>query len=157
MLQNLNLRWFWLFAALSFDAVGQTISIEFGWIRLLPPNLGSTAAYLEINNSGEEPVNVLSVRSSVASRGEIHRSYFKDGLMHMEQLQTLQIAPRSILSMSSKGIHIMLIDLKSALEHGQLHEVCLVLAGDKLVCEVIEVLYSAPLSYGKNQFFTHFN
>ena len=101
---------------------------------------------MEITNSGDKAVEVSSVQSLIAERAEIHRSYYKNGLMSMHHMEFLSMPPQSSISMTSTGIHIMLIGLKSSLERGQLHEVCLISTESERICHNLEVLHSSHQS-----------
>ena len=133
-------KWALLFTLVTFDAMSQTITIDSGWIRLLPPSIEDTAAYLHITNLGDRSQKILGIESSISHKAELHRSYVKNGFTRMEPLETLSIDPRSTFFMPSDGTHIMLIGLKARLEVGQFHELCLLIDKESRVCREIEVL-----------------
>ncbi len=133
-------QWPLLFILLTFDAISQNVSIDYGWIRLLPPSIPNTAAYLHITNSSDRSQKILGIESSISFKTEFHRSYVKNGLMRMEPLETFSIGPRSTFFMPSDGTHIMLIGLAARLEVGQFHELCLLLDNEGRVCREIAVL-----------------
>ncbi len=124
----------------------QSLIIDSGWIRLLPSSIENTAAYMKITNSGVEAIEISNVQSLIAQRAELHRSYYKNGLMQMRHLESLTIPAQSSISMTSNGIHIMLIGLKQSLEHGQLYEVCLISTLEERRCSKLEVLHPSDQS-----------
>tara|TARA_A100000164_G_C21442687_1_gene556250 strand:- start:98 stop:559 length:462 start_codon:yes stop_codon:yes gene_type:complete len=124
----------------SSEAHSQSLIIDSGWIRLLPSSIENTAAYMKITNSGDEAIEISNVQSLIAQRAELHRSYYKNGLMQMRHLESLTIPAQSSIAMTSNGIHIMLIGLKQSLEHGQLYEVCLISTLEERMCSKLEVL-----------------
>ena len=69
------------------------LDIENAWVRALPPGQPNTAAYLTLVNRGEVMVVVESASADVADKVEIHTTRSADGLMRMEQLQSLEVAP----------------------------------------------------------------
>ena len=101
---------------------------------------------MEITNSGDTAIEISSAQSLIAERTEIHKSEYKNGLISMQQMNSLLIPPQSSISMTSGGIHIMLIGLKNSLGHGQLHEVCLISTVGERVCDNLEVLHPSSKS-----------
>ena len=137
---------FFLVVLVSLEAHSQSLVIDSGWFRLLPSTLKNTSAYMEITNSGDTAIEISRAQSLIAERTEIHKSEYKNGVISMQQMNSLFIPPQSSISMTSGGIHIMLIGLKNALDHGQLHEVCLISTVGERVCDNLEVLHPLPQS-----------
>ena len=133
-------KWPWLLALVSVNVMSQPISIDSGWIRLLPPSIENTAAYLQITNLTDESQEILGIEASISSKAEVHRSYIENGLMRMEPVKAFSIAPGATFSMPADGTHIMLIGLRSPLEVGQFHKLCLSLDNGSRVCREVEVL-----------------
>ena len=146
MSKALNFCWCFLVVLVSLEAHSQSLVIESGWIRLLPSTLKNTSAYMEITNSGDKAIEISRAQSLIAERTEIHRSDYKNGLISMQHMKSLSIPPQSSISMTSGGMHIMLIGLKSSLEHGQLHEVCLISTVGDRICDNLEVLHPSSKS-----------
>ena len=146
MSKALNFFSCFLAVLVSLEAQSQSLVIDSGWIRLLPSNLENTSAYMEITNSGDKVIEISRAQSLIAERTEIHRSDYKNGLISMQHMKSLSIPPQSSISMTPGGMHIMLIGLKSSLEHGQLHEVCLISTLGDRICDNLEVLHSSHKS-----------
>ena len=141
MSKALNFCSCFLAVLVSLEAQSQSLVIDSGWIRLLPSNLENTSAYMEITNSGDKVIQISRAQSLIAERTEIHRSDYKNGLISMQHMKSLSIPPQSSISMTPGGTHIMLIGLKSSLEHGQQHEVCLISTVGDHICDNLKVLH----------------
>ena len=146
MSKALNFFSCFLAVLVSLEAQSQSLVIDSGWIRLLPSNLENTSAYMEITNSGDKVIEISRAQSLIAERTEIHRSDYKNGLISMQHMKSLSIPPQSSISMTPGGMHIMLIGLKSSLEHGQQHEVCLISTVGDHICDNLEVLHPSHKS-----------
>ena len=146
MSKALNFFSCFLAVLVSLEAQSQSLVIDSGWIRLLPSNLENTSAYMEITNSGDKAIEISRAQSLIAERTEIHRSDYKNGLISMQHMKSLSIPPQSSISMTPGGMHIMLIGLKSSLEHGQQHEVCLISTVGDHICDNLEVLHPSHKS-----------
>ena len=122
------------------DAV---LAIENAWVRALPPGQPNTAAYLTLINRGEAAVVVESVSSDVADKVEIHTTRNVDGLMRMEQLQSLEVATGQRLTLAPGGTHLMLLGLEAMPVEGDTVQLCLQLASHRDACTSADVRKSS--------------
>ena len=119
------------------------------WSMELPPNAPAVAAYFTIENKGETADRLLSVDTPLAGQAQLHEHVHANGLMKMQQVQTVEIAPRTKVSFAPMAYHVMLLDLKdrSKLVAGQQFPVTLHFekAGDVEVQVVVQK--QAPTSH----------
>jgi len=106
-----------LAAAHEFDA--GALHIDHPWSRALPPVAKTGAAYLVIDNRGEQGDTLLGADTPIAGSVEIHEHLHHDGLMKMQQVQTLTVAPGESLSFKPGGYHLMLFNLNQPLTAGE--------------------------------------
>ncbi len=116
------------------------------WIRALPPSQPVTAAYVTIMNHGQQALTVTGARVEGAGRVEMHTSREVDGLVTMEQVEALALAPGETLSLEPGGVHLMLFELETMPGPGQSRELCLHLASGGEVCTTAQVRKSAGTS-----------
>lgn len=88
------------------------------WVAEAPPTARNNAAYLTLKN-GPRQDTLLGVRTPVAEVAEIHEMRMEGGLMRMQQLATLELAPHEELKFGPGGRHIMLINMKRPLKTGE--------------------------------------
>lgn len=119
------------------DDTGLTLSDA--WVRALPPGQSNTAAYLQLNNSGDEPLRITGASSDIAALVEIHTTREVDGYRRMEQLQQLTLAPGQQLELAPGGTHLMLLDLERMPSAGEQVRLCLALASGQQACTTAEV------------------
>lgn len=105
-----------LLAVLASTAVAQP-KIEDAWIRLMPPNVPTTAAYASI--SSDKADQLVSVSSEVAGKAEIHETSMENGMMNMRPIGSVYLEAGSVVELKPQGKHIMLIDLTRALKEGE--------------------------------------
>ncbi|MFL3655530.1 MAG: copper chaperone PCu(A)C [Halioglobus sp.] len=115
------------------------LEIENAWVRALPPGQPNTAAYLTLVNRGEVAVVVESASADVADKAEMHTVRSVDGLMRMEQLQSLEVAPGERLELAPGGTHLMLLGLETMPVRGDEVQLCLQLASQREVCALADV------------------
>ena len=113
-----------LVAALSGAASAQhhvlgDLSIHGPWARELPPVAPNGAAYLRIENGGNEAARVVSASSPIADRVEIHAHETDDGVMKMRHLHSVEVPARGALTFEPGGLHLMLIGLGEPLVRGE--------------------------------------
>lgn len=125
-------------------AESTSVSIENAWVRALPPVQQTTAAYLTLNNSGATPLRVVGATVAGAGKVEIHISREVDGLVRMEQLTTLEVAPQATYALAPGGTHLMLFELEAMPQPGESRTLCIEFAEAAAVCTEAEVRKGAP-------------
>ena len=126
------------------------LDTENAWVRALPPGQPNTAAYLTLVNRGEAVVVVESASANVADKVEIHTTRSADGLVRMEQLQSLEVAPGERLALSPGGTHLMLLGLEAMPVTGDTVQLCLQLSSQSEVCTSADVRKSSDTSDSQN-------
>jgi copper(I)-binding protein len=119
------------------------------WSMELPPNAPAVAVYFSIENRGAVADRLMSVDTPLAGQAQLHEHVHANGLMKMQQVQAVEIAPRQTVSFAPMAYHAMLLDLKdrSQLVAGQQFPVTLHFekAGDVHVQVVVQK--QAPASH----------
>ncbi len=108
------------FGALAHEFQAGDIKIDHPWAR---PSLGEVkvgAAYLVLDNKGDQTDRLVSAKADIAKRVEIHDIVVEDGFAKMVlQKDGVEIPAKSTVAFKPKGKHIMLFGLKQKLEEGQ--------------------------------------
>lgn len=125
---------------------GADLVLEDAWVRALPPTQNRTAAYVTIYNRGDTAVQVSGATVELAGHCEIHTSREVGGLMRMEQLPSLTLAPGQREVLAPGGTHLMLLDLERMPKLSDTLELCLQLRGAEAVCTSAQVRKSASAS-----------
>lgn len=94
-------------------------SIDRPWSRALPAVAPNGAAYLRIENGGNEAVRIVSVSSPISERAELHAHEMEGGIMKMRRVHSVEVPARGAVSFEPGGLHVMLIGLKKALVAGE--------------------------------------
>ncbi|HEY6131702.1 MAG TPA: copper chaperone PCu(A)C [Halioglobus sp.] len=115
------------------------LRLEDVWIRALPASQPNTAGYLTLVNEGETAIAVVGASSNVAAKVELHRTTKVDGLMRMEQLQGVAVAPGDKVELAPGGTHLMLLGLRYMPAPGDDVRLCVQLASGTEVCAAAEV------------------
>ena len=89
------------------------LEIVDAWIKNLPPSVPMRAGYMTIHNPGETAVTILSIRSDAFASIDIHRSVMQDGMMRMDPVTALSIAPGEGLQLAPGGYHLMMQPLQA--------------------------------------------
>ncbi len=92
------------------------------WVREAPPGSRMLAAYLALKNTEPRLRVVRSIRSADFQRVEIHRSTHEQGMMRMQHLDKLRLAPGQLVHMRPGSLHLMLIGPKRTLRAGDVVE-----------------------------------
>lgn len=107
-----------LFASAHEYSVGE-LHIEHPWSREMPPVAPTAAAYFIVHNKGSAADRLLSVATPVAGKAELHEHIHADGLMKMQQVQSVAIPAGGEARFEPMGYHVMLFNLKQQAKDGE--------------------------------------
>jgi copper(I)-binding protein len=126
---------------LSLAAAAEQPKLEFEnvWVRAMPPFQPNSAGYLSITNPGEVAVAIVGASSNVSDKVELHTTRKVDGLMRMEPLEVLVVAPGERVELAPGGMHLMLLGLAFRLVPGDDVRLCLRLATEEDICTDADV------------------
>lgn len=91
--------------------------ITAAWISESPPVAKNNAAFVTLTNGSRRDA-LLSVSTPAADAAELHQMSMAGGLMRMQRLPLINLAPNQTLTLSPGGRHIMLINMKQPLKAG---------------------------------------
>jgi copper(I)-binding protein len=102
------------------------LSVRDAWVAEALPGSSNSAAYMVIVNGGDVDEELLSVDSEVAENIELHKMENRDGMMRMQKVDYIMIAPGTEVKLEPGGLHVMLIGLERQLSPGEDVEITLV-------------------------------
>jgi periplasmic copper chaperone A len=103
-----------------------SIHITQPWARATPKAASTGAAYLTVTNGGTAPDRLSCIASDVSATCQIHSMNMDNGVMKMRPVEGgLEIPPGETITLKPSGLHLMLVDLKHALEPGKTVEATL--------------------------------
>jgi periplasmic copper chaperone A len=106
-------------AAADYDVGSMHISTP--WARATPKGAAAGAGYMTITNKGTAPDTVSCVSDDVSGQCQIHSMTMEGGVMKMRPVEGgLEIKPGETVTLQPGGYHIMFVNLKHALEQGQM-------------------------------------
>jgi copper(I)-binding protein len=104
-------------AACQPGVAGEQIVVTDAWAR--PAAAGDTTGlFFIIDNQGGEADALLGVTSDVARVAELHKTEMQDGVMKMIPQPSVAVPAGERVTFQPGGLHVMLIDLKHALNEG---------------------------------------
>ena len=115
------------------------IEFENVWVRAMPPFHPNSAGYLTVINNRETAIAIVGASSNVSEETELHTTRKIDGLMRMEQLDGLAVAPGEWAELAPGGTHLMLLGLAYRLVPGDDVVLCLQLISEEEICTPAEV------------------
>ena len=93
------------------------VVVSNGWIRLLPAGLPA-AGYFDLHNGGDKSVSLTGASSPACGMLMLHKSKNTGGMMRMEDVFSVEVAPRATLKFAPGGYHLMCMDPSPALKPG---------------------------------------
>jgi len=121
------------------------IEVKDPWVRLVPPNAKSTAAYMKIENKGTEADRLVDASNNVSKITELHETV--EG--KMRRVKAIEVPAGKTVELKPGGLHVMLINLKEPLKEGQTVEITLKFEKSG------EIKVQAPVRKGKGGMHHH--
>jgi copper(I)-binding protein len=90
-------------------------TVSNGWIRLLPADLPA-AGYFDLHNGGDKTISLTGASSPACGMLMLHKSEKVGGMMHMEDVASVDVAPRATLKFAPGGYHLMCMKPNPALK-----------------------------------------
>jgi copper(I)-binding protein len=89
------------------------------------PAGANSAVYMVLRNEGSVPDQLVGAESSVAGAVEIHESRMVDDVMGMVEVGAVEVPSGGVVRLEPGGLHVMLLNLSSALSPGDTLELSL--------------------------------
>lgn len=141
-------RWLLFGCLLGFAAVAQAegghshgpaqtdahpVQIHDPFVRLLPPTQPNTAAFMVLENTGEQDLALVRAESTASRVVELHDHIVIDGMMRMREVERIDLPVGTRTELKPGGLHLMLIGLPAPLQQGQQVPITLVFDDDSQV------------------------
>lgn len=121
------------------------------------PGMGTASVYFRgLRNDGQTADRLLSARTPVAARVEIHQMQMQGEVMQMRALPLLELPPGQALAWrhgAPSGYHLMLTDLKAPLKEGDRFPVSL--SFEKAGVIEVQVWVQTPRDAGQEPGHSH--
>jgi copper(I)-binding protein len=118
------MRHFYLLLALLIPATGFA-QLEFSdaWIKNLPPPVPVRAGYMTIHNPQSQAISIVAIHSDAFASVEIHQTRMQDGMMRMDPVPNLTIAPGETVQLAPGGLHLMMMQPAQPTRPGEVHRI----------------------------------
>ena len=101
------------------QAAPPALSVQEPYVRLVPPGITVSAAFMTIDNTGTTDRQLARAESPLAGTVELHTHVNDNGVMKMRAVSAIPIPAKGQAQLKPGGDHIMLIGLKAALQEGR--------------------------------------
>lgn len=105
-------------AATTSTAAEAPVQIVAGHVREMPPGHPVSAAFFTLHNRGEAPLRLVGGRCDCADTVELHHHRHHNGVLRMEAVPEVEVAPGARFVFEPGGYHVMLIGLTRPLRAG---------------------------------------
>lgn len=118
------------------------IAVENAFARAPAGGAKVAAVYMSLSNNGVVADALVGADSPVAARVELHTNIQDGDIVRMRPVETITVPAGGTVRLEPGGLHLMLIDLKSALKERQ--RVPLTLTFAEAGKQTIEVTVAGP-------------
>jgi len=133
-------RVFFVFILLISTAnAADSLQIENAWSPEAPPVAKVMAGYMKINNLSNKDIKILSAKSDLFKRVEIHLTEMSDGMMRMIKQENLKIKAKGHIELKPGGLHMMLMGKLKPVKAGSVIAVTLTLDNGETITIKLKV------------------
>lgn len=97
------------------------IEVKEAWVREVPPTSRMSAAYMIIENTGNQPDRLIGASNNASEVTELHETV--NG--KMRRVRAIEVPAGGKVELKPGGLHVMLINLKRPLKEGDTVELTL--------------------------------
>lgn len=101
---------------LSFGVFGADIRVSEQYIRETIPGTQISSAYMTLSNQLDKEMVLIAVSSNISERIELHEHLMADGMMKMQQVDSIVIEANQQTVLQPHGYHIMIFNLHKPLK-----------------------------------------
>jgi copper(I)-binding protein len=105
--------------AASLQVLAAEVQIINSTVRQPLPGRTVSAGYFTINNSGAQTVSLVAASSPWFEKVELHQHSYVDGMMRMERVNSIPVAPNQTVHLQPGGLHLMLFTPNQPLQLDQ--------------------------------------
>lgn len=109
------------------------VQVENAWVREAPPGARMLAAYLTLNNPGEQDLVLVEVQSTAFKHVMLHKSEVVDGVARMIHMDEVVIPAGGSVQLQPGGLHLMMPAPEARLSAGDRVGLVLIFADDSRV------------------------
>ena len=133
LIKKINQLFLVLLFSISTAHAASSLKIENAWSPEAPPVAKVMAGYMKIENISNKDVKILSAKSDLFKRVEIHLTEMKDGMMRMTKQDNLLIKAKSHVELKQGGLHMMLMGKLKPIKTGSVIAITLTLDNGEAV------------------------
>lgn len=133
LIKTLSQTLFIYLCFISTANAADSLQIENAWSPEAPPVAKVMAGYMKINNLSNKDIKILSAKSDLFKRVEIHLTEMSDGMMRMIKQENLKIKAKGHIELKPGGLHMMLIGKLKPVKAGSVIAVTLTLDNGKTI------------------------
>ena len=111
-------RWLIALMFIALPAWAQ-VSVEQPWTRATPPGAKVGAGFMRLRNAGAAD-RVVGASSPVARRVDMHVTLREGDVMKMREVKSFEVPAGGSFELKPGAAHLMLVDLKRALNKGEM-------------------------------------
>ena len=110
-----------------------SLQIENAWSPEAPPVAKVMAGYMKITNLSNKDIKILSAKSNLFNRVEIHLTEMSNGIMRMIKQENLNIKAKGHIELKPGGLHMMLMGKLKPVKAGSVIVVTLTLDNGEII------------------------
>ena len=104
-------------AFMALGAAHAQVTVNNAWVRATVAQQTATGAFMQIRST--QTLQLVGVRTPLTPVAQVHQMSMSNGVMRMAEVASVEVGPTQPLELKPGGYHVMLLDLKRAVQPGQ--------------------------------------
>ena len=88
------------------------------WARATSARMPNGAAFMTLTTQGSRTDRLVAISTSAAVQAQVHITSMDGGVMKMQPVEIIEVAPDAPTTLEPGGLHVMLMGLNGALVQG---------------------------------------
>ena len=119
--------------------MASSLMVKNAYVRATPPMMKNSGAFMMVMNKTDKNVSIVSAKSDVAKKVELHTHENVNGMMKMYQVEKVDVNANAHVMFKPGGFHVMFLGLNKGLKEGESVDFTLVLSNGE------EIKVNAPV------------
>lgn len=87
------------------------LKVTDAWVTLPVAGVENAAGYMQLSNTGHEPLQVVAVHCEMAMHCHLHQVLHDQGIVRMKGVSTIEVLPGTTVKLVPGDLHVMVMGI----------------------------------------------
>ena len=96
------------------------LQVTNGWVTRPIADVENAAGYMQLTNTGHEPLQVVAVHCEFARHCHLHQVTHDQGIVRMKSVSEIDVLPKTTVKLEPGGYHVMVMGITEEFRHAEI-------------------------------------